>query len=87
MQRKANGTFLWVSLVIKELKDVQPWEVVQVLKEVPTELTEVYWQIIEHIKQLKRQNLELCCHILSTVVAMHRPLHLQELSVLADLPN
>ena len=27
MQRKANGTFLWVSLVIQELKDVISWEV------------------------------------------------------------
>jgi hypothetical protein len=27
MRRKANGTFLWVSLVINELKDVMSWEV------------------------------------------------------------
>ena len=27
MQRKANSTFLWVSLIIKELKDVIAWEV------------------------------------------------------------
>jgi hypothetical protein len=32
MRQKANGTFLWVSLVMKELKDVQSWEVAQVLK-------------------------------------------------------
>jgi hypothetical protein len=87
MQQKANGTFLCVSLVMKELKDVQPWEVVQVLEEVPTELTDVYRRMMEHIKQLKRRNPELCRQILSTVVATHRPLHLQELSVLADLPD
>ncbi|KAF2731912.1 HET-domain-containing protein [Polyplosphaeria fusca] len=87
MQQKANGTFLWVSLVIKELKDVQAWEVVQVLEEVPTELTEVYRRMMELIKQLKRQNPELCRQVLSTVVATHRPLHLQELCVLADLPK
>ncbi|KAF2728246.1 HET-domain-containing protein [Polyplosphaeria fusca] len=86
MQQKANGTFLWVSLVIKELKGVQSWEVVQVLDEVPTELIDVYRRMIEHINQLKRRNPGLCRQILSTVIATHRPLHLQELCVLADLP-
>ncbi|KAF1959925.1 HET-R [Byssothecium circinans] len=87
MQRKANGTFLWVSLVMKELKDVQAWEVLQVLEEVPTELTEVYRRMVQHIKQLKRQTPELCGQVLSTVVATYRPLHMQELCFLADLPN
>jgi len=86
MQQKANGTFLWVSLVMNELKDVQAWEVMQVLDEVPSELTDVYWRMMEHIKQLKRRNPELCRQILSTVVVAQRPLHLQELRVLADLP-
>ena len=35
MQGKANGMFLWVSVVIKELKDVMDLEVVQVLDEIP----------------------------------------------------
>ncbi|KAF2179315.1 WD40 repeat-like protein [Zopfia rhizophila CBS 207.26] len=87
MQQKANGTFLWVSLVMKELKDVLAWEVLQVLEGVPTELTDVYRRMMEHIKQLKRRNPEICRQILSTVVATYRPLHLQELYVLADLPD
>lgn len=87
MQQKANGTFLWVSLVVKELKSIQFWEVLQVLEEVPTELTDVYWRMMDHIKQLKRRSPELCCQILSTVVTTYRPLHLQELCVLANLPN
>jgi hypothetical protein len=87
MQQKANGTFLWVSLVMKELKDVLPWEVLQVLEEVPTELTDVYRRMMEHINQLKRQNSRLCRQVLSIVVATYRPLHLQELYALIDLPD
>ncbi|OAG11168.1 WD40 repeat-like protein [Paraphaeosphaeria sporulosa] len=87
MQQKANGTFLWVSLVMKELKDALVWEILQVLDEVPTELTDVYRRMMERIRQLKRRNPELCRRILSTVVVTYRPLHLQELYVLADLPN
>lgn len=87
MQEKANGTFLWVSLIMKELKDAMAWEVLQVLKDMPTELTDLYWRMMEHIKQLKRRNPELCQQTLSTVVNTYRPLHLQELYILANLPN
>ncbi|KAF1962191.1 hypothetical protein CC80DRAFT_542514 [Byssothecium circinans] len=41
MRRKANGTFLWVSLVIKDLKDAMSWEVLQILDEVPVELKDL----------------------------------------------
>ncbi|KAF2685713.1 HET-domain-containing protein [Lentithecium fluviatile CBS 122367] len=86
MQQKANGTFLWVSLVIKELKDVMAWEILQVLDEVPTELNDVYRRMMEQIKRLQRQYPELCRKVLSTVLATYRPLHLQELHVLSSLP-
>jgi len=87
MQRKANGTFLWVSLVIKELKNVMSWEVLQVLDEVPMELKDVYRRMMEQIKRLQRQYPELCRQVLSIVVTAYRPLHLQELHVLSGLPT
>jgi hypothetical protein len=87
MQQKANGTFLWVSLVIKELKNVMTWDVLRVLDEVPTELKELYRRMINQIKQLQRQYPELCRQVLSTIIAAYRPLHLQELFVLCDLPS
>jgi hypothetical protein len=86
MQRKANGTFLWVSLVVKELKDVMAWDVLEVLDEVPTELKEVYHRMMKQIKQLRRQDPERCRQILATIIATYRPLHLQELYVLSGLP-
>lgn len=87
MQQKANGTFLWVSLIIKELKEVMAWEVLQVLDEVPTDLKDVYLRMLEQIKQLPRQYPELCRQVLSTFIAAYRPLHLQELHVLSGLPT
>ena len=87
MQRKANGTFLWVSLVIQELKDVMSWEVLQVLDEVPMELKDVYRRMVEQIERLQRQCLELCRKVLSIVITAYRPLHLQELYVLSGLPT
>lgn len=87
MQQKANGTFLWVSLVVKELKEVMAWEMLQVLEEVPTELKDVYRRMIKQIKRLRRQYPELCLQVLSTVIATYRPLHLQELHLLSGLPT
>ncbi|KAF2177112.1 HET-R [Zopfia rhizophila CBS 207.26] len=87
IQQKANGTFLWVSIVIKELKDVMAWETVQVLDEVPLELKDVYRRMVEKIKRLHRQYPELCRQVLSTVLATYHPLHLQELHVLSGLPT
>ena len=42
MHRKANGTFLWVSLVIQELRTANSWEVLQVVEEMPEPLEELY---------------------------------------------
>jgi hypothetical protein len=86
MQRKANGTFLWVSLVVRELKDVMAWDVLGVLDEVPTELKELYHRMMKQIKQLRGQDSERCRQILATIIATYRPLHLQELYVLSGLP-
>ncbi|MCJ1292891.1 hypothetical protein MMC34_004444 [Xylographa carneopallida] len=86
MQRKATGTFPWVSLVVQELeKVVSSEEVLQVLDEIPIELKDVYRRMMEQIKGLQRQYPDLCRHVLSTVIAAYRPLHLQELHVLSGL--
>ncbi|KAF2455365.1 WD40-repeat-containing domain protein [Lineolata rhizophorae] len=87
MLSKANGTFLWVSLVIKELKEVMSWDVLQVLEEVPTELKGMYHRMMKQIKLLRRNYPELCRQVLSTVIVAYRPLHLQELRVLSGLPT
>jgi len=86
MQQKANGTFLWVSLIIKELKDVMVLDLLEVLDEVPAGLKDVYRRMMKQIGCLPRQYPELCRQLLSTVLATYRPLHLQELQVLSGLP-
>jgi hypothetical protein len=86
LQCKANGTFLWVSLVIKELQHVMAWNVLEIIDEVPMELKDVYHRMMRQIEQLRCQNPGLCRQVLSTVIATYRPLHLQELFVLSGLP-
>jgi hypothetical protein len=87
MCRKANGTFLWVALVFKELQDVDSWEVMEVVEEVPSDLVPLYDRMIQQIQRLKRKDPELCRLVLATVTLAYRPLHLLELSVLSSLPR
>ncbi|KAK6509042.1 hypothetical protein TWF481_003807 [Arthrobotrys musiformis] len=87
MRQKANGTFLWVSLITRELKEANFWDVDQILEEFPTELSTVYDRMVEQIKQQRPETRRLCSLILSTLVVVYRPLHLEEVAVLPHLPK
>lgn len=87
MRQKANGTFLWVSLVMKELEHVESWDVLQVVDEIPSDLKEVYARMMKQVLQLKRENPVYCKKLLSAVCATYRPLSLAELGFLSDLPR
>ena len=87
LHQKANQTFLWVALVCKELEDVESWDVGQVLEKLPSDLTQLYARMIEQIVQLKGQSKKFCMQVLSISTLAYRPLHLLELSALADLPE
>ena len=85
MRQKANGTFLWVALVIKELENPECLDALQVVKEVPTDLYELYERILDQIWRLQKSTSEFCRLVLPAATLAHRPLHLAELSVLSGL--
>ncbi|RDW57291.1 hypothetical protein BP5796_12741 [Coleophoma crateriformis] len=87
MRHKADGTFLWVSLVFTELQQAQKYDILEILEEVPKELTPLYNRMISHIRQLKRRDSVFCRNVLSTAILAYRPLHLLELRTLAGLKN
>ncbi|KAK6536048.1 hypothetical protein TWF281_000294 [Arthrobotrys megalospora] len=88
MRRKANGTFLWVSIVTQELKLANRWNVQTILDETPPDLREVYRRMIHQVKQQPRlEDQRLCSVLLSTLVAVYRPLHLEEVAILPQWPE
>ncbi|KAF3146528.1 hypothetical protein TWF594_003314 [Orbilia oligospora] len=87
MLEKSNGTFLWVSLITKELKGANSWELNQILEEFPEDLWRVYIRMIDQVKQQRPETQRLCSLILSTVAVVYRPLHLEEISVLLQFPK
>ncbi|TVY85514.1 Vegetative incompatibility protein HET-E-1 [Lachnellula suecica] len=86
LQQKSQGTFLWVALVIEELKKAEVWEAIEVVNEAPAGLVDLYCRMMKQIQFQTRKKPELCRDILSAATTAHRPLHLAELGVLAGLP-
>jgi WD40 repeat protein len=81
LKSKANGTFLWVALVIEQLHSTNHWEVEDVLEEMPEGLGNIYGLILGRIDKLRKKAREICQILLSIVAAAKRPLHLRELLV------
>ncbi|KAG4433647.1 hypothetical protein IFR05_010867 [Cadophora sp. M221] len=84
---KANGTFLWAALVLKELEPVDSWDVLDVLQDMPPELEPLYDRMLRQVEELPRKNPEFCRLVLSTITLAYRPLHLLKLGALSNLPQ
>lgn len=82
---KSNGTFLWVALVCKELVNVERWEVQEKLKEFPPGLTDLYKRMLNQV--CVSEHSKLCASILGLVSVVYRPITLDELTSLIDLPK
>ena len=81
-QRKAQGTFLWVSLVLVELDDCNAIEVERTLDLFPADLDGCYSRILLQIHPGRRK---LAAKLLRWIVMAVRPLKLSELgAILAD---
>jgi NACHT domain len=88
LSRNAEGTFLWVALVCKELRRVPPWETQSALEGFPPKLEPLYERMMNQIQQNNDKNtVQLCQKILSLVTLAFRPLYLRELGATTDLPK
>jgi GTPase SAR1 family protein len=84
MVEKAEGTFLWVALVCKELEKVPKVWVKSFLSKIPAGLGHLYDRMLEKLQASDLENFGLCQRILCTIVLGFRPLHLRELQTLID---
>ncbi|KAI1088639.1 hypothetical protein F5B19DRAFT_413150 [Rostrohypoxylon terebratum] len=81
----ANDTFLWVALVCKSLENVSRRHVFGRLKMFPSGLDSLYQRMLEQIHDL--DDASLCKQILSVVLIVYRPVKLEELRALVDIPD
>src|SRR5467141_1495 len=84
---KSDGTFLWVALVIEELRQVLGRDMLKTLKDMPSGLTLVYDRMMKHINQLQRQYSLYCLVALGAATLAYQPLHLREIHVVAGLQD
>ncbi|KAK0751649.1 WD40-repeat-containing domain protein [Schizothecium vesticola] len=87
LHRKAEGTFLWVALVVQELENVDSWKVRKMVDDVPKGLDDLYARMIDQISGLQQETSEFCRHVLLAATLAYRPLQLLELGVVAGLPD
>ncbi|CAI7583021.1 unnamed protein product [Penicillium manginii] len=87
LKKKAEGTFLWVALVVQELEGVDSWDVKQAVDDVPTGLDDMYARMIHQIEQEAPRTREYCQLVLSAATLAYRPLQLLELGVVSRLPD
>lgn len=83
--QKADGTFLWASLVIEELqKSFLEMNALSTLRETPAGLTPLYGQMWKKMQSNSR-DFQLCLLILSRALLAYRPLHLLEMHLVTGL--
>jgi hypothetical protein len=84
---KAEGTFLWVSLVCKELEGLPLYRTREVLQELPPGLDLLYERMMTYIMGQDARTVGHCRGILRSITLAFRPLQLEELAATAGLPK
>ncbi|RSL62637.1 hypothetical protein CEP54_005577 [Fusarium duplospermum] len=89
---KAGGTFLWLSLVMTELENVDSWDIDDVVQGLPDDLESLYQTLLQNLQEDlgrgKNKNLakDVLQKTLATATAALRPLYIEELKELAGFP-
>jgi hypothetical protein len=89
LRQKADGTFLWVALVFKQIERSACGadRVLELVRKTPPGLDKIYDQMVGQIDKLTDGYSEQCKRALSTAIITCRPLRLSELATLAELPE
>ncbi|KAK5988045.1 Vegetative incompatibility protein HET-E-1 [Cladobotryum mycophilum] len=87
LSTNANGTFLWVALVYKELskEDVNKRHMLKTVKMFPPDLEPLYARMMKQVHGL--QDADLCKQVLGLISLVYRPISLVELASLVKTPE
>jgi hypothetical protein len=87
MEARADGTFLWVALVCKELERVTARKTLKTMQQVPAGLPQLYQRMLEQIAAYNdEEDSKFCEALLRTITIAQRPLDQAEIGHLAGLP-
>ncbi|KAH0523411.1 hypothetical protein TsFJ059_008419 [Trichoderma semiorbis] len=87
----ANDTFLWVALVCQNLAKYPRWKVLKTLNTFPPGLDSLYERMIEQMTTINdssdSSDISLCKQIVAVMMSVYRPITLQELGCLIEIPE
>lgn len=92
LKDKAGDAFLWVALVVEQLRNAAHWQVEDVHQEMPEGLDSFYALILDKdslnqsISCWREKGQHACQPIISIVTTAERPLHVEDLCTFMRYP-
>lgn len=89
--KRAEGTFLWVSLVCKRLESdgsgerLPPGQALLAIQDLPPGLHPFYERMLQHILKGKAATVHACLRLLKVMMLVYRPLKREEVSSVTGL--
>ncbi|KAK0710684.1 WD40-repeat-containing domain protein [Lasiosphaeris hirsuta] len=88
LSENAHGTFLWVALVCQSLAKIPGWKAQKKLMAFPPGLDALYRRMIDQICESEdSEDVELCKSILAIMSVVRRPITLDEMVSVCDMPE
>ncbi|KAJ5419723.1 uncharacterized protein N7487_003273 [Penicillium crustosum] len=84
---KAEGTFLWVSLVCKTLESVSQDKVLTTIRNLPPGLHPFYDRILNQLSKGEPDDVYKCMRLLKAMILAYRPLKMEEVPSVTGLTN
>ncbi len=85
LSSNAQDTFLWVALVCQNLANIPRWKALMKLTEFPPGLDALYRRMVDQI--CNSEDAELCKNLLAVISVVYRPISLEEMMSLVDMPD
>ncbi|KAJ5904783.1 G-protein beta WD- 40 repeats containing protein [Penicillium subrubescens] len=84
---KAEGTFLWVSLVCKKLESVYRDDALATIRNLPPGLHPFYDRILNQLSKGEADDVQKCMRLLKVMMLAYRPLKVEEIPSLTGLTD
>jgi hypothetical protein len=85
--KKAEDTFLWVSLVCKKLEKVHPDEVLRTIQDLPPGLNDLYHRVFNQLSEGESTVVDGCMRLLKVMMLAYRPMNIAELQSVTGLSD
>jgi WD40 repeat protein len=87
LSKKAEGTFLWVSLVCKKLENVPQERALGTIQDLPPGLDALYDRALDQLRDGKTDDTKKCMRLLKAIMLVYRPLNVVEVSYVTGLAD